>query len=216
MGKKIDMSNKIYGKIEVIEEAGRNKEGRVLWLCKCSCGNVKKVLGKNLRNGHSKTCKSCRTNIRYHSEGDKTIGELPSGEKFIIDTEDLDKIKDYRWLPNGLGYFVAQIDKKRVRMHRLIVNAPKGMVVDHISRNTFDNSKSNLRLCRHQENIFNHKLKINNSSGFTGASYHKKINRYVATISFNYKHIYLGCFIDKIEAAQAHNEAAVVLFREVC
>ena len=45
-----------YGKLLVLEEYGRNKEGRVLWRCQCDCGNEKIVSGKTLRAG---LCQSC-------------------------------------------------------------------------------------------------------------------------------------------------------------
>lgn len=45
-----------YGKLIVIEEAGRDKNGRVLWKCQCDCGNIKIALGKSLRAG---LCQSC-------------------------------------------------------------------------------------------------------------------------------------------------------------
>lgn len=45
-----------YGKLTVVEECGRDKDGRVLWRCLCDCGNEKIVLGKTLRLG---LCNSC-------------------------------------------------------------------------------------------------------------------------------------------------------------
>lgn len=214
MGKKIDMNQMICGQLKVMKEAGRCKDGNVLWTCQCSCGNMTTVRGKYLRSGHTKTCGFCRSTITYQSTGTRTIGKLPTGEEFIIDTEDLDIIKDHRWLPNGLGYFVAQIDGKTIRLHRLLMNAPKEKVVDHISKNKADNRKRNLRLCTHQQNIFNHKLNRNNTSGFSGVTYNKPNDRYIARITFHYQPIHLGCFDHPIEAAQAYNEAAMVLFGE--
>lgn len=45
-----------YGKLTVIEYAGKNKDHRTLWKCKCACGNECVVSGKNLRNGNTKSC----------------------------------------------------------------------------------------------------------------------------------------------------------------
>lgn len=214
MVKKIDMKNKICGQLKVIKEAGRCTEGRALWQCQCSCGNMTIVQGRYLRTGHTKTCGFCRTNIKYQSVGDKTIGRLPSGEEFIIDTEDLAIIKDHRWLPNGVGYLVAQINGRRVRMHRLIMNAPKDKIVDHISGNKNDNRKGNLRLCSHQQNMFNHKLNSSNTTGYTGVYLIKATGRFAARITYSYKSIHLGCFDNTVEAAQSYNVAANVLFGE--
>lgn len=53
-----------YGKLLVIDEAGRDKNGRVLWKCQCDCGNIKIALGKTLRAG---LCQSCGC-VRSHGE----------------------------------------------------------------------------------------------------------------------------------------------------
>ena len=40
----------------MVEEYGRDKDGRTLWRCLCDCGNEKITLGKTLRAG---LCNSC-------------------------------------------------------------------------------------------------------------------------------------------------------------
>ena len=48
MPKKIDLTGQPFGRLVVIRECGRTKDGRVLWLCKCDCGREKVVLGSSL------------------------------------------------------------------------------------------------------------------------------------------------------------------------
>lgn len=52
----IDEKNNKYGLLTVIEEAGRDSDNRVLWKCKCECGNETIVSGKSLRNGNTRSC----------------------------------------------------------------------------------------------------------------------------------------------------------------
>ena len=67
------------------------------------------------------------------------------GNSFWIDTEDLEKIRPYYVSLHGDdGYFSAVIKGKRVYLHRYIMNAPKGMVVDHINHLREDTSTCNL------------------------------------------------------------------------
>lgn len=45
-----------YGRLTVIEIAGKNPQGRFNWLCECSCGNNKILNGSSLRDGIVKSC----------------------------------------------------------------------------------------------------------------------------------------------------------------
>lgn len=55
----IDLTSQRFGKLTVIKYAGRRKCGnqfKILWLCKCDCGNEKEIPSSDLRNGHSTSC----------------------------------------------------------------------------------------------------------------------------------------------------------------
>ena len=56
---KIDETNKVYGKLTVLEYAGKNKHGLNMWKCRCECGNIVNVVGSALRNHHTKSCGIC-------------------------------------------------------------------------------------------------------------------------------------------------------------
>ena len=95
-----------------------------------------------------------------------------------------------------------------IYMHRVVMNTPDGMETDHISMNTLDNRRENLRQCTRAENSANKKKYSTNTSGYKGVTWHKAANKWRAQITINYKNHILGQF-DKIEdAAKAYNEAA--------
>lgn len=50
MGKMKDMSGVVSGRLRVIEFSHTNQRGDAFWLCKCDCGNIKVVGGKQLRS----------------------------------------------------------------------------------------------------------------------------------------------------------------------
>lgn len=56
MGKKLDLVGKVFGRLTVLEEAGRDKFGKVLWRCKCDCGAEVTVTCNNLRSGNTNSC----------------------------------------------------------------------------------------------------------------------------------------------------------------
>ena len=85
--------------------------------------------------------------------------------------------------------------------------------VDHINGDTLDNRKKNLRFATNQQNAWNAKRKINNSTGYKGVRIHRirKKDRniiYRAGIFINGKDNFLGLFLDKKKAARIYNKAA--------
>ena len=78
------------------------------------------------------------------------------------------------------------VDNKRNKLHRIITDCPKGLVVDHINGNTLDNRKCNLRICTIQENNQN-KFKTLSNTGFRGVHYDKLKNMYIAYVSVKNK-----------------------------
>ncbi len=89
------------------------------------------------------------------------IRSMRYGTKHIvIDLEDAEKCKNYKWFLSFdeiLNSFYVKTSKYPYSLHRVIMDCPKGFVVDHINHNTLDNRKENLRICTHAENMQNRK-----------------------------------------------------------
>ena len=56
MGKLIDLTGQRFGRLVVVEQVGRDKNGSVLWCCQCDCGNKAISIGADLRRGHTQSC----------------------------------------------------------------------------------------------------------------------------------------------------------------
>lgn len=72
----------------------------------------------------------------------------------LIDINDLDLIKQYKWHITN-RYIATRINNKEVLMHRMILNYYGDFDIDHINQNKFDNRKSNLRIVKHVINAQN-------------------------------------------------------------
>ena len=155
----------------------------------------------------------------------------------LYDAEDHDKVSAYRWRvqkdsstkhkfyvkthiphPDGGWYCSPNGHKRRRRtilqIHRLIMDAPKGMDVDHINGNPLDNRKSNLRICSRAENLRNRGANKNNTSGYKGVSWHKRNKKWACQIKHNYKKIHVGNYATPEEAARAYDKKAKELHGE--
>ena len=154
-------------------------------------------------------------NEYWFSQDMKTgYGRLSTGEVFYFDTEDYNKISSRTWYrcnrSTNTQTYVG--DCRGFCIHRIILDAPDGYEVDHINLNPLDNRKSNLRVCTHQQNQCNQPLQKNNTSGVTGVSYYAPRGKYRARIKFFQKKLHLGYFDTFLEAVQARNVGAKILF----
>lgn len=137
-----------------------------------------------------------------------------SSKTTLIDKEDYSLISKYKWCIDAWGY-VINTNRKRVKLHRIIMNAQKGQAVDHVSMDKLDNRKCNLRFATKSQNAMNTKVKSNNKTGYKGVSLSSmRKGYYAAYITINQKHKFLGHFRTPEEAAQAYDKAAKELFGE--
>lgn len=70
----IDLTGKIFGRITVIKRAPKDKRGECYWLCRCSCGNIKRVSGYKLRSGNTRSCGCLQNEIRKSGTLRRTHG----------------------------------------------------------------------------------------------------------------------------------------------
>ncbi len=95
-------------------------------------------------------------------------------------------------------------------LHRIIMQAPSSMHVDHIDHDTLNNRRENLRLATPSQNQCNMKIQSRNRSGYKGVSFCSRTRLWQAKIAVDHRQIWLGRHATIEEAAKAYEEGAKI------
>ena len=151
--------------------------------------------------------------------------ELAKGMVALIDEEDWELVRGYRWRAfkgptNNTWYALTSVRRddggqRGVYMHRLILGLTDPRIKsDHRDGNGLNNQRWNLRACANSENLRNRGAQANNKCGFKGVSWRKDCGKWRADIMADGKRKHLGHFKTPEEAHQAYCAAAIELHGE--
>lgn len=133
----------------------------------------------------------------------------------LVDPEDRHFLDNFKWYKRNDGYIVRSVHigwvegrhrYKRVYLHRVIMRAADNEVVDHINGDRSDNRHTNLRLVTQHVNMQSASVKLNanNTSGYRGVFWNKRVCKWQARAKVNGKQYLIGYFT----TPEAANEAA--------
>jgi hypothetical protein len=164
--------------------------------------------------------------VMHNSDGTtEIILERKTGPLFVctIDTLFYDLIKGHRWsayrASGSKTYYaktcVLKPDGKQTTLYIQQFILPDTDEIDHKDGNGLNNRKENLRPATHSQNMANRKkISKNTTSKFLGVHWREDVKKFRAYLSLNKKRFDLGHFHDEVEAAKAHDKAALAHFGE--
>jgi hypothetical protein len=150
------------------------------------------------------------------------------GEMYVakVDDEDYDHLCQFRWhgikrTPTSAMYARRTVTDtttgKRfdLRMHRVIMGAKAGQMVDHVDGDGLNNQRRNLRFVTVSQSACNKPVYKNAKCQYRGVyPAHKRPGVYIAQIKFGSQRHYLGLFLSEISAAEAYDAKAKELHGE--
>ena len=142
--------------------------------------------------------------------GDTRLIVLSQGKRALVDAEDYQWLGQYKWSAwhnGGTWYALMGIGSKSnnqpLLMHRLIMQTPITLDVDHINHNGLDNRRVNLRNCTRSQNNMNQRIRSVGTSKFKGVSWDKERNLWRAQLVCNGKRILYARFSNEKKASLA-------------
>ena len=140
--------------------------------------------------------------------------QLSQGLSAFVDLQDYERVSQHKWSSHNGLYAYRSLPRnkqpqKHQLLHRFILDAPESHRVDHIDGNGLNNSRKNLRLCAHWENLHNRiSPKLPSSSQYRGVSFHKASGLWRGFVQRRGRRIFHAYFKSEREAAETRDFVA--------
>ena len=223
MAIKNDLTGQRFGRLIVVGESEKIN-GRRIWKCECDCGEKVEVRQDCLKSGSTKSC-GC-----YAKESSSKNGKK-NGKKSIVDITNkrfgrlvaIEQTEEraggcVKWLcrcdcGNIAVVSSSSLNRANTRscgcLERELTKVRAKETIKKAHRHNVENdNKEKTRL-----SMLDVKVSKKNTSGIKGVCWHKRANKYMASIKFQGVNHYLGIFTNKQDAINARKEAEEKYFK---
>jgi hypothetical protein len=181
----------------------RNAYGRLLYKCRCDCGNIVMATAANLKRGEVKSCFDCKALSQSKDIAGQRFGRLTALERV---GKSITKQTTYRWrcrcdCGKTIVATLNSLTSGRTQSCGCLQReAVKSLYMDGTAPVKLQESK---------------RPRKSNTSGITGVWYDKRRKKWVAEIMLRKRKHFIGRFNSKEEAAKARIWAEKVLFEPI-
>ena len=194
----INRTGQVFGKLTVLEQAGRDKLKKVLWRCRCECSEETVVVSGSLVTGNTTSCGCDKGNYKHGGSGKGSYNTWRAMIRRCTKPHD----KDYpRYGAVGVSVCPEWMDYLTFAAD---MGEPEGdETLDRID--TYGNyTHENCRWAGVKTQCRNTRLRVNSTTGYIGVSVVGK--KFLAKITVGKKAYYSKCFSTVEEAAVSRKE----------
>lgn len=204
-----DLTGMKFGELTAIKRSDKNdSNGKPMWICSCSCGNVKAIRSSVLLKGQAKSCGMCKgfsrplyvrshKNRLYHTWSEmrrRCNGKCTNSHYYS---------------EKGISYCKEWEDFDLFAKWAIESGYEPGLEIDRIDSDK-EYSPENCRWVTHKKNSRNRKARSNNTTGTPGVQprkYRTGRTVYRVSIETDNGRVNVGTFEDLDSAVTARKEA---------
>lgn len=201
--KALELKSQQFGKLFVLDEAGYDRKGNILWECLCDCSKSTTVRGYHLKSGHTKSC-GCLLKNCHITHGKARTPEYRIWESMI---QRCNNPKDTAYHNYGKrGIQVCKEWLSFINFFKDMGERPEGLTIERCD-NSLGYFKENCKWETRFKQSQNQRMRNDNTTGIRGVVWHKQCQKYQARIMIEGKNYNIGIFETREQAAVARRNA---------
>lgn len=196
------MDGERFGRLTVIKKTDERISNRIVWLCKCDCGNEVKATSSHLLSGHTTSCGCARDGVNLIDLTGQRFGRL-----VVLGPTKMRSGNSVVWHCRCDCGNEIDVSSARLRGGQTKSCGCLSSEVHKESFKTARKERKKYHVGGTDVKLLMHAPIKSNKSGKAGVSYDKSIKTWKATIVFKGHKYYLGSSVDKEKAIVIREEA---------
>lgn len=214
MGKFIDLTGEVFGRLTVLGVDSRDGRGKILWKCRCECGNEINAYSYNLKGDHTKSCGCYKEQVLAEVSVTHGMYGTPQYKSYVCAKDRTTNPNNPAWANYG-GRGIEMCDEWKVGFEAFWEDMGSSYKEGlSIEREDTDGNycPENCKWATESQQNHNRRKRSGCSSQYKGVSKGKTNTKFQAEILAMGKRKRLGRFTDELDAAIAYDNASEELY----